>query len=311
MCLGFRACPSVASLCFTRLGRTCTPDNSEGARICRCKVLVERQTSRQPASNTVTKYITHSPIVVTGRVGTWVATFVMLDSSCRQHTSKNGVHTFEFEIQGASTHGKLTPSLPCTLEAAQFPRVRRQAFAAFNIRKGLKAARHRPSIQWRKPQPCFASLLQGVSKSREEHKTQGTDRRSDASAKFQTAAGWSKHLLCGALSAVVSRTTMAPLERIKLEIVLHKRQETMFEVALGVLERDGAVGFWKGNAINLLRTAPYKVSQALVCIHLCQHSSTVCCTSSLRRHVIRTCHNSHDITTCIGNRCMTCCPPGK
>ena len=53
---------------------------------------------------------------------------------------------------------------------------------------------------------------------------------------------------------------MAPLERIKLEIVLHKRQETMFEVALGVFQRDGAVGFWKGNAINLLRTAPYKVS---------------------------------------------------
>lgn len=51
---------------------------------------------------------------------------------------------------------------------------------------------------------------------------------------------------------------MAPLERIKLEIVLHKRQETMFEVALGVLERDGKSGFWKGNGINLLRTAPYK-----------------------------------------------------
>ncbi|KAL3140606.1 hypothetical protein ABBQ32_005176 [Trebouxia sp. C0010 RCD-2024] len=182
----------------------------------------------------------------------------MLGSSSRQHNSKSCVQTFEFEIQGPSTHSKLTPNLPCTLEAAQLPLVRRQAFAAFNTRKGLKAARHRQSRRWRSSQPCFASLLQGASNSREECKTQGTDRRSDASAKFQTAAGWSKHLLCGALSAVVSRTTMAPLERIKLEIVLHKRQETMFEVALGVLERDGAVGFWKGNAINLLRTAPYK-----------------------------------------------------
>ena len=65
---------------------------------------------------------------------------------------------------------------------------------------------------------------------------------------------------------------MAPLERIKLEIVLHKRQETMFEVALGVFQRDGAVGFWKGNAINLLRTAPYKVSRIRVGILSSHHA---------------------------------------
>ena len=188
----------------------------------------------------------------------------MLDSRLQQHKSRDGVQTFVFEIQGPSEHGRLLSSLPCTLEAAQLPCVRRQAFAAFDTCKGLKATRRRPSHHWSSSQPCFASLLQGASKSREHHKAQGTDRKNDASAKFQTAAGWSKHLLCGALSAVVSRTTMAPLERIKLEIVLHKRQETMFEVALGVLERDGAVGFWKGNAINLLRTAPYKVTPAYV-----------------------------------------------
>ena len=51
---------------------------------------------------------------------------------------------------------------------------------------------------------------------------------------------------------------MAPLERIKLEIVLHKRQDTMFEVALGVFDQNGVQGFWKGNGLNILRTAPYK-----------------------------------------------------
>lgn len=200
----------------------------------------------------------------------------MLDSSCRQHTSKDGVHSFDFEIQRPCLHSRSTPKLPCTLHTAQLTYSRRQAFAAFDIRKGLTAASRRRPHQWKSSQPCFASLLQAVSKSTQKTKAQAADRRSDASAKFQTAAGWSKHLLCGALSAVVSRTTMAPLERIKLEIVLHKRQETMFEVALGVLERDGAVGFWKGNAINLLRTAPYKVIHAWCAIlpamfdaHLC------------------------------------------
>ena len=181
----------------------------------------------------------------------------MLKPSCKRHKSSYGVQSLVFEMQGCSLR---SPKLPCTVEA-RLPCSSQHAFTDFNTRKGLKAETNRRSRQRRSSQPCFASLLQG-STNRQESKEQGTDVQGEASAKFQTAAGWSKHLLCGALSAVVSRTTMAPLERIKLEIVLHKRQETMFEVALGVFQRDGAVGFWKGNAINLLRTAPYKVSHA-------------------------------------------------
>ena len=110
-------------------------------------------------------------------------------------------------------------------------------------------------------QACFASLASALSNKKGNSTDKAAETADDeASAKLNKAAGWGKHLLCGALSAVVSRTTMAPLERIKLEIVLHKRQETMFDIAMGVLERDGKSGFWKGNGINLLRTAPYKVS---------------------------------------------------
>lgn len=196
----------------------------------------------------------------------------MLTSSCQQHKSRHGAHSFAFEMQECSLQSSSTPKLPCNLEIAQLPRSSRQAFAVFDTHKGLKVTRHRRPRQWRSPQPCFASLLQGSTKIRQDSKARGTDLKSEASAKFQTAAGWSKHLLCGALSAVVSRTTMAPLERIKLEIVLHKRQETMFEVALGVFQRDGAVGFWKGNAINLLRTAPYKVSESCFTDSTCKSS---------------------------------------
>lgn len=186
----------------------------------------------------------------------------MLKPSCEQQNSRYGTQLLVFEMQGCSLHCNSTPKLPCTLEAMPLPSSSRQAFTDFNTRKGVKAITRRRPRQRRPSQPCFASLLQGSTKGRQESKAPGTNLKTETSAKFQTAAGWSKHLLCGALSAVVSRTTMAPLERIKLEIVLHKRQETMFEVALGVFQRDGAVGFWKGNAINLLRTAPYKVSHA-------------------------------------------------
>lgn len=106
-------------------------------------------------------------------------------------------------------------------------------------------------------QACFASLLQSFSKPTSQHQT--SEPAQQSKDDVPKAVGWGKHLLCGALSAVVSRTTMAPLERIKLEIVLHKKQDTMFEVALGVFDQDGAQGFWKGNGLNILRTAPYKV----------------------------------------------------
>ncbi len=176
-----------------------------------------------------------------------------------------------FELQDCSDKGRSPLRLPYT-SAETVPRLTScRSTAVFSSNTALKVSkRGRHNSQ---QQPCFASLLQSLTSSKPansklecsktEVKSQATEAKKDASAKFQTAAGWSKHLLCGALSAVVSRTTMAPLERIKLEIVLHKRQETMFEVALGVLERDGKSGFWKGNGINLLRTAPYKV-----CTHL-------------------------------------------
>lgn len=105
---------------------------------------------------------------------------------------------------------------------------------------------------------CFASLLQSFSKSKRQSQPKPTATDNKPQSGEAKALGVGKHLLCGALSAVVSRTTMAPLERIKLEIVLHKRQDTMFEVALGVFDQNGVQGFWKGNGLNILRTAPYK-----------------------------------------------------
>lgn len=33
-------------------------------------------------------------------------------------------------------------------------------------------------------------------------------------------------------------------------------------MALGVLRNEGVLGFWRGNGLNVLRTAPYKVGAA-------------------------------------------------
>lgn len=187
----------------------------------------------------------------------------MLNLTCQQNNRQHEAPVLTFEIRDCSASSRPALRLPCELTSTQKARFKYQPFVALEARKGCKVAPQRRQRQQSCQQPCFASLLQGFSKHKSESKPQAAEPKNDAAATLQSAAGWSKHLLCGALSAVVSRTTMAPLERIKLEIVLHKRQETMFEVALGVLERDGTQGFWKGNGINLLRTAPYKVSHTV------------------------------------------------
>lgn len=70
-------------------------------------------------------------------------------------------------------------------------------------------------------------------------------------------------LFAGAMSAVVSRTAMAPLERVKMDMLLKtSASSNAMKTALQVFEKEGVAGFWKGNALNVLRTAPFKVSEA-------------------------------------------------
>uniref|UniRef100_A0A6N2KP45 Uncharacterized protein n=1 Tax=Salix viminalis TaxID=40686 RepID=A0A6N2KP45_SALVM len=68
-------------------------------------------------------------------------------------------------------------------------------------------------------------------------------KRSGTSAALNTT----KHLWAGVLAAMVSRTFVAPLERLKLEYIVRVIAATQ-----------GLKGFWKGNFVNILRTAPFK-----------------------------------------------------
>ncbi|WIA10639.1 hypothetical protein OEZ85_010820 [Tetradesmus obliquus] len=60
------------------------------------------------------------------------------------------------------------------------------------------------------------------------------------------------------MAAVVSRTAMAPLERVKMDLLLKTSTRSAMQTAQYVYEREGIAGFWKGNGLNLLRTAPFK-----------------------------------------------------
>ena len=51
---------------------------------------------------------------------------------------------------------------------------------------------------------------------------------------------------------------MAPLERLKLEYVVRGEQKNLFELTQKIAASQGLKGFWKGNFVNILRTAPFK-----------------------------------------------------
>ncbi|XP_020233278.1 probable mitochondrial adenine nucleotide transporter BTL3 [Cajanus cajan] len=72
------------------------------------------------------------------------------------------------------------------------------------------------------------------------------------------AMNMTKHLWAGAVAAMVSRTFVAPLERLKLEYIVRGEQKNLYELIQAIAASQGLKGFWKGNFVNILRTAPFK-----------------------------------------------------
>ncbi|XP_027074548.2 probable mitochondrial adenine nucleotide transporter BTL3 [Coffea arabica] len=107
-------------------------------------------------------------------------------------------------------------------------------------------------------------LLQDAGKSVEcetpafeegEKKKEGESKVREVKGK---ALNTVKHLWAGAVAAMVSRTFVAPLERLKLEYIVRGEQKNLFELIKTIAATQGLKGFWKGNFVNILRTAPFK-----------------------------------------------------
>lgn len=76
-----------------------------------------------------------------------------------------------------------------------------------------------------------------------------------------------KHLLVGAISGGVSRSVVAPLERVKIEYMINSTLAGT-EGTLGTLGRivgtEGPLGLFKGNSLNVARIAPTKAVEFFV-----------------------------------------------
>ena len=68
-----------------------------------------------------------------------------------------------------------------------------------------------------------------------------------------------RHLLAGALSAAVCKTVVAPIERVRMDIVLNNTSHGPQGTCMEILRTEGITGFWRGNLLNIIRTAPFRV----------------------------------------------------
>ncbi|KAF3326425.1 putative mitochondrial adenine nucleotide transporter BTL3 isoform X1 [Carex littledalei] len=94
-----------------------------------------------------------------------------------------------------------------------------------------------------------------TEKEEKQGKIKGKVRSRGAGAG---AVNTTKHLWSGAAAAIVSRTFLAPLERLKLEYMVRGEQGHLFALIQKIATTQGVKGFWKGNFVNILRTAPFK-----------------------------------------------------
>ncbi|XP_045803412.1 probable mitochondrial adenine nucleotide transporter BTL3 [Trifolium pratense] len=101
-------------------------------------------------------------------------------------------------------------------------------------------------------------LQDGDHVSEKETPLDGVVLHKKVRARERGAVNTTKHLWAGAISAMVSRTCVAPLERLKLEYIVRGEKRNIFELIKSIATSQGLRGFWKGNLLNVLRTAPFK-----------------------------------------------------
>lgn len=87
-------------------------------------------------------------------------------------------------------------------------------------------------------------------------------QRTDALPHLEDAVKFLKNFLAGATAAVVAKTIIAPIERVKLILQLQNAQETiavskrykgMIDCFIRVPKEQGFLSFWRGNMVNIAR----------------------------------------------------------
>jgi len=78
----------------------------------------------------------------------------------------------------------------------------------------------------------------------------------DAAERKASRASATRHLFSGAVAGAVSNTVVAPLDILRLNIIVSSERQNPVEVARGIFARGGVRAFWHGNSADVARTIP-------------------------------------------------------
>src|SRR3989338_2625377 len=68
-----------------------------------------------------------------------------------------------------------------------------------------------------------------------------------------------EYLVAGGIAGIVSRTCIAPIERVKIIYQINRGKEmtSYLELAKTLVKKEGVLAMWKGNSVALIRVIPY------------------------------------------------------
>ena len=98
----------------------------------------------------------------------------------------------------------------------------------------------------------------GSSSSSSSKKKSTNNNTNNANNELTQREKINRRLFAGTMSTICVRTLLAPLERLKTEYLFNNSKEALFVTSKIVFKNEGVIGFWKGNLVNIVRTAPFK-----------------------------------------------------
>jgi len=107
-------------------------------------------------------------------------------------------------------------------------------------------------------QPAVQSSPQVSVKTINESESQ----QAQAQAPRRHTPAW-KSLTSGGIAGAVSRSATAPLERLKIVMQMQSlptsqaKYTGILDASIQIVKKEGVLAFWRGNATNVIRIAPY------------------------------------------------------